>query len=215
MYTMDKNLFYNDLKKKIITEEIPPGTWLVERDLSIKYNISRTPVREVLRRLVSDGLMEMIHGKGYSVVVLSLERIVEIFQAREAVEGKAAYLSCIKGSEEFFNRIHELRKKLELLDHTVDTAAVVDLGQQLHDTIVEACNNSFLIEFYNKLKNFSHLIRNIAKSSIAFEEKSKKSHLILIRFLEQRDAEKSEACLHSHLRNSCSLLIKTFYKDLI
>jgi DNA-binding GntR family transcriptional regulator len=67
----------------------------VEREKSEKYSISRTPVREILRPFVSDGFIELQQGKGYSVIQLSLERIVKVFQAREAVEGMVAYLSCL------------------------------------------------------------------------------------------------------------------------
>jgi DNA-binding GntR family transcriptional regulator len=93
-YTMNKNELYKELKSKIFDEDISPGTWLVERELCDQYSLSRTPVREILRVLVSDGLITLEPTKGYSVRKLSFEEIVEIFHARESVEGMAARLSC-------------------------------------------------------------------------------------------------------------------------
>ena len=58
---------YKDLKRRIIEEDLRPGDVLVERDVSLNYNVSRTPAREALRQLVSDGLVVLIRGRGYSV----------------------------------------------------------------------------------------------------------------------------------------------------
>jgi DNA-binding GntR family transcriptional regulator len=101
------------------------------------------------------------------------------------------------------------------VDLTTDTAPGVKIGRKLHDSIVEACNNPVLIEFYNKLKNLAYLTRNITKKSVDIEKESKNAHLNLMVAIEQRDEKKSEACLRSHLRTTCSLLVKTFYEELI
>ena len=73
---MTKEETYQELKKRIIDEELAPGQWLVEKDISDDFGISRTPVREIFRRLTSDGLLELKPTKGYLVRKLNLEEIV-------------------------------------------------------------------------------------------------------------------------------------------
>src|SRR5690554_1887708 len=100
---------YEDLKAKISKEEFLPGEILVERDLCEIYKISRTPIREVLWKLVSDGLIEKVSNKGYRVKELTLENIFEIFQARESIEGMAVRLACQKGDSDFLSKIKQLQ----------------------------------------------------------------------------------------------------------
>ncbi|UCD82561.1 MAG: GntR family transcriptional regulator [Desulfobacterales bacterium] len=205
---MDKDRVYNKIKEKILTEELPPGQWLVEREISEKFQISRTPVRELLRRLVSDGLVSLEPSKGYYVRKLSIEEIIEIFQAREAVEGQAARLSCIKGDELFFNHIATLKRQFEQLDITKDSSSGIAKGTELHDAIINAANNSVLSEFYQKLKNLNGLIRNITKKSIDIENQSKKGHLALTQAILDKDPEKSGQSMREHLSNTCRLLME-------
>ncbi len=144
---MRKEETYQELKKRIIDEELAPGQWLVEKDISDDFGISRTPVREIFRRLISDGLLELKPTKGYLVRKLNLEEIVEILQAREAVEGTAARLCCLRGDGNFFSRIDELREMSEQIDIEKDTTLGVITGRELHDTIVDAASNALLSEF--------------------------------------------------------------------
>ncbi|MGB6607614.1 MAG: GntR family transcriptional regulator, partial [Atribacterota bacterium] len=99
----NKNTIYKKLKKEIISGKLLPGSVLVEREISNEYSISRTPVREILWRLASDGLLEQEPSGGYIIRKISLEEIFNIFQSREAIEGMAARLSCQKGDDNFFS----------------------------------------------------------------------------------------------------------------
>jgi DNA-binding GntR family transcriptional regulator len=120
---MDKDGVYQTIKEKILNEELAPGQWLVEREISEKFQISRTPVRELLRTLVSGGLVSLEPSKGYYVRKLSIEEIIEIFQAREAVEGAATRLACLRGDDSFFTHITKLKSQFEKLDIPSDSSA--------------------------------------------------------------------------------------------
>ncbi|HCJ94023.1 MAG TPA: GntR family transcriptional regulator, partial [Sphaerochaeta sp.] len=87
---MKKNEVFEDLRNRIVSGEFAPGDWLVERELSEMYGISRTPIREVLGKLSNLCIVEMQSSKGYQVKRLNLAEIIEIFNAREAIEGISA-----------------------------------------------------------------------------------------------------------------------------
>ena len=207
---MKKETAYKDLKQRILREELAPGQWLVERDISQDYEISRTPVREILRILVTDGIVTLEPSKGYLVRKLNLEEIVEIFQAREAIEGTAARLSCIKGDESFFSRIAELGEQFENLDIREDGSSGVAIGNELHDAIIEAANNKLLSEFYQKLRNLLTLIRNITKKSVEIEMNSQNGHLAITKAVQERNEIKSEQCMREHLITTCRSLIQSY-----
>jgi len=207
---MKKEVAYQDLKQRILREKLAPGQWLVERDVSRDYKISRTPVREILRMLVTDGIVTLEPSKGYLVRKLNLEEIVEIFQAREAIEGTAARLSCIKGDESFFSRIAELGEQFEHLDIKKDSYLGVVTGNELHDAIVEAANNKLLSEFYQKLRNLSTLIRNITKKSVEIEMNSRNAHLTITKAVQERNEIQSEQCMREHLITTCRSLIQSY-----
>ncbi len=207
---MKTNDVYQNLKQKIIQEELLPRQWLVERELSEQYGISRTPVREVLRKLVADGFLESKPAKGYVVKELSLKEIIETFQAREAVEGMLVKFACQRGDEQFFERVAELRRQLEELGIDRNEKAGVVIGSELHDLIAETAKNSVLFEFYQKLKNLAAITRNITKKSVNIEHHSKDEHLELMKAIEAKDSEKGEQCMRKHLRETCRRLVEEY-----
>lgn len=209
-----KNTIYKELKAKIMSGKLLPGSSLVEREISDEYNISRTPVREILWRLVSDGLLEQEPSRGYIIRKISLEEIFDIFQSREGIEGMAARLACQKGDDNFFSNIKRIRKRIKEIDIEKNCQESVVVGRNLHDLIITTANNNFLSEFYNKLRNITALTRNITRKSVSIEKKSKELHLAIINALEEKDEEKSEYCMREHLRTTCQLMVNHFYPSL-
>ncbi|MBN2396416.1 MAG: GntR family transcriptional regulator [Candidatus Atribacteria bacterium] len=210
----NKNTIYKGLKKEIMSGKLLPGSNLVEREISNEYSISRTPVREVLWRLASDGLLEQESTGGYIVKKISLEEIFNIFQTREAIEGMAARLACQKGDDNFFSNIKELGERIKEIDIEKKSQEGVFFGRKLHDLIIATANNVFLLEIYNKLRDLAALTRNITKKSVLIEKKSQESHLLIINSLEEKDEEKSEYYMREHLRITCRMMVDCFYPNL-
>lgn len=207
---MKKEEVFEDLRLRIIKGDLLPGQWLVERELSEMYRISRTPVREKLRKLANLGIVELQPSKGYQVKKLSVEEIIEIFHAREAVEGECARLACLSDSPNFLKKIDELAEQLQAIDISADSAQGVAVGQKLHNLVMETANNRYLAEFYHKLMNLAALTRNMSKNSPLIEEHSKNDHLKILAALRERDVEKSEEYMREHLRSTCNALVKNY-----
>jgi len=208
-----KHTIYQEIKKKITSGEISPGTTLVERDICNKFGISRTPIREILWHLTSDGLVKKDASGGYIVRKISIDDIINIFQSREAIEGIAARLACAKGDDQFYSDIKKIKGVLEKIDIEKYPQDGVRYGTKLHDAIIRASNNPFLSEFYKKLRTISVLTRNISQRSVDIEKKSLEFHLAIINALEQRDEEQAEYFVREHLRTTCRLLIDGFFPN--
>jgi DNA-binding GntR family transcriptional regulator len=210
---VSKEEVYQNLKRRLVSEKLRPGDWLVERELGDRYGLSRTPIREILRRLANEGLVEMLPGKGYMVKRLSAAEIAAIFQAREAIEGEAARLACASTEVGFWRELHDIRSELERTNATADPAAGVTLGWRLHQAIVQAAGNFLLEEFYHKLQNYAALTRNITRKSAEIEAASRTEHLEILRAMERRGGEEAERTMRAHLRNTSRRLLSSFFGD--
>lgn len=209
---MTKQEILEDIREKILTEYYPQGAALVERDLCEHYHISRTPIREILWTLVSDGIVEQRPSKGFAVVTLDLEQIFEIYQAREAVEGMAARIACERAPAIHIRKLTELRDELESL--VITTANIDDgprIGRLMHKEIIDASSNKLLREIYVKLGYLSALTTNIAKQSLNTEIASRKHHLAIMNAVITGDVQKSGEYMSEHLKVSCRNVIEMLY----
>jgi len=204
-----------DLQQRIISEEFLPGSWLVERDLSSEYGLSRTPIREILNKLVILGLISVQKNRGYQVRQFSFQDVVEIFNARRAIEGACARSACFSKSPDMDARIKELREKLENLDIEKDGGSkAIAVGNEVHDYLIELAGNRYLKEFTFKLSSLMKLTRNLTKNRASIEENSRQDHLKILDALEKRDADLCEQLMDQHLNNTVKALAGTYLTSL-
>ena len=209
---MKKEAVYIDLKNRISCEEVLPDQWLVERDLCQSYGISRTPIREILQKLVNEGLVVFVSGKGYQIKRLSAEEIVAVFKFRAALEGYAVRMACQNPSPLFLKRIEEIKGKLTSLsavDHPEETQ---ELGRKLHDTIIDNTDNFLFKESNDKIRNYNLMITNITKKRASIEEHSRESHLKILNAIQSCDAEAAERFMKEHLQDTLELIYKNYLK---
>ena len=212
---MTKTEVLLDLQQRIISEEFLPGAWLVERDLSSEYGLSRTPIREVLNKLVLLGLITVQQNRGYQVRQFSFQDVVEIFNARRAIEGACARYACFTKAPDIDVRIQELRAKLLGLDIDKDGGSkAIAVGNEVHDYLIELAGNRYLKEFTYKLSSLMKLTRNLTKNRTAIEENSRQDHLKILDALEKRDADLCEQLMDQHLSNTCKALADTYLTSL-
>lgn len=209
-----KEIAYRDLFTKIQTGELQPGEWLVEREMCQKYNISRTPMREIYWRLENDGLLVQTPGKGFQVKQLNLQEIIEIFQAREAVEGISALIVSNLQDENFFVEIKDLKEQLLNIKPEDLQVKGPQLGAKMHELIINRANNSLLIDFNKKLHNLYSLTVNITKKYSEIESESRDSHISIMEAIESRDGKLAEILIREHLRKTCLEVTKRFYPNI-
>jgi DNA-binding GntR family transcriptional regulator len=212
---MEKNSIYEDLKLQIAQEKLVPGQWLIERELCETYKISRTPMREILWKLTVDGFLEQEANRGFVVRRLGLEQIFEIFQTREAIEGMAARLACLKGGETFRSILREIKNKIARTNIESDPAAGIALGRELHRAIMETAQNRIMADINKRLANMTVLTANITKRSPAIEKASAEAHLNIINAVLEQDQEKAEKMMREHLRETCQHLVEQFYPGML
>src|SRR5512139_1634852 len=211
----DKSRVYEDIRQQIIEEKLAPGQWLLERELCQTYGMSRTPIREILWKLTADGFAEQEANRGFIVRRLGLEQIFEIFQTREAIEGMAARLACLKGGESFRSTLREINKKIGKTNIESDPTAGIALGRELHKAIMDAAQNGIMTDINKRLSNMTVLTANITKRSPSIEKASAEAHLNIINALLEQDQDEAEKMMREHLRETCRHIVSQFYPGML
>lgn len=146
---------YDRLRRDIVGGELAPGTALVELPLAQRYGISRTPVREALRRLEHDGLVER-HDRGLRVRATSPERVLEIYEVRIALEGIAARSAAEKRSTYDLARLRAAADAMRATG-TDDPRAMAAANLRFHEALWASGHNATLIELLDRLQ--AHVAR--------------------------------------------------------
>ena len=122
-----KDLVYLELKHKILTGEIVSQTRLMEIDLSEKMNVSRTPIREAIKRLADDGLVKVEPRRGAYVANISIKDMLDVFEVREDMEGFAAKLAAERITDEEKAELRYRVQPLILIPYSVSPMAFIFL----------------------------------------------------------------------------------------
>jgi DNA-binding GntR family transcriptional regulator len=196
---------YESIRSKIIEGSFKPGEALPEESLSRKLNVSRTPVREALIRLQSEGLVKIIRNRGAFVREISFKDIAEIFEMRILLEGYASY-SCIGHID--VKKIEKLRSQLEnMLDNKYSLQKISHLGMQLHYLIRDYCGNSRLQNFISTIDSQILWVRSFAYRIPGRTIKSLIEHIALANALIDGDKEKSKEKMTQHLKNTLAEIL--------
>jgi DNA-binding GntR family transcriptional regulator len=189
------------LREAIISGEIAAGEKLNEPRLAEQFKVSRGPLREAIRRLVAMRLVRHVPHQGASVVTLDLESIMELYEVREALEGKAAGLAAQNMSDK---QITKLRELLEMHRHHHESNAGEYMQAEgdfdFHYQIIKGSGNKMLA---NQLCNeLYHLIRMFRYQTSRVGTRSNRAlieHEQLIDAIEQRDPQMAETMMRRHI----------------
>lgn len=189
------------LREAIVTGQILPGEKLNEPKLAKQHSVSRGPLREAIRRLVSMGLVEHKPHVGASVIPLEVNRVIELYEVREALEGMAASLAATHMSEE---GIGELKQLLELhRQHYQDNSGEYMQAEgdfDFHYLIIKGSGNALLTQ--QLCNELYHLIRMFRFQTSRFKARSNRAlveHEQLIYAIENRDAALAEMLMRRHI----------------
>jgi DNA-binding GntR family transcriptional regulator len=153
---------YTDLKNMASYFDIKPDEKLNEARMAKKLGASRTPLREALNRLVSEGFLTFSKGRGFSCRSLNVDQILGLYQAREAVEGKIVELAIQRASRPALENIRDTLNNSENHYHQAsDAKDLVGLDEHFHMAIAELSENAELIRILNNLNDRVRFVRTI------------------------------------------------------
>lgn len=195
---------YSELRQQIVNRSIPPGSKLSESLLSRKWNVSRTPIREVLRRLESEGLVTSHRYKGVMVNLITLEDVEQLYPIRIYLEGLAGKLATpiISGAQEKLRALEKLCREMEVLSKKKDIEGYIAKNNEFHYYIWHSCGNRWLIKILENLT--SQVNRFIVKALHVPHriDKSVREHWDIYEKLRMGDSKKVERAVQSNHRRA-------------
>jgi len=201
---------YKILKDQIINEELKPGERLLDEKLASEFGVSRTPVREALTRLSSEGLIEITPRSGMYVKRLSRKDVEEIYEIRKVLEGLAARQATPIIDDKELNQLSLLLNKAQRSLDSDDRQICIDLDIRLHDAILKNCQNSRLTSIMNNLNTLIHVFRvRVARN----KEKARQAlieHEAILKAIKVRDADKAEKMMMEHIEKSKKYIFSYF-----
>lgn len=193
-----KNIAYHNLRDAILTWKLPPGSPIVEQEISDQLGISRTPVREALKLLEAEGLVKVIPQRGTFVSELSTQDVEEIFALRESLEVMALKVAIGNIPSD---QLTKLESYLSSLTSDSPPEQFFESDRMLHDIIVNHGGNERLAHFLDSLNVQVERIRRISAERPNRLDLSMREHLGILRAIRARDWNAAESELRQHIRN--------------
>jgi DNA-binding GntR family transcriptional regulator len=194
------------LRDLIVEGVLMPGERVPERQLCERFGISRTPLREALRFLASEGLVDLEHNRGARVSRLTPESVDEMFQVMEVLEGLAGRLAATRASEAQIALIEELQQQMVAHHARGELAGYFRPNQRIHECIIEAAGNPILTNIYRALGVRIRRARYMANLSPERWDQAVAEHEQILAALKDRDGIKLEQLLRAHLRHKAQVV---------
>lgn len=146
-----RDVVFNTLRQAILTGELKPGERLMEIHLADKLGVSRTPIREAIRKLELEGLVTMIPRRGAEVAQITEKNLKDVLEVRRALDALCAELACDRINQEEKQQLKEACSAFEAATKTRDAKIIAQADVALHDIIVAATGNQRLIQLIHNL----------------------------------------------------------------
>ncbi len=199
---------YENLRYRIITNELSAGQQLYEKELMQTYKIGRTPLREIFQELQRNGLIEIIPKLGTRVVTLDLRILRETIQLRRELEGLAAELAALNIESEQLEKMQGLLESAaEIKDNSLDALKrLSDLDMEFHRIIYAASDNRQLKEMIESLLyKMSMYWFQVGFSAVEFREQFEELEALFIA-IKQRDRQEAKHIMKQHIDHFTRLI---------
>lgn len=208
-----RDVVFNTLRQAILTGELKPGERLMEIHLADRLGVSRTPIREAIRKLELEGLVTMIPRRGAEVAQITEKSMNDVLEVRRAVDALCAELACERITSQ---ALDELKLACEAFEAAVKTGDVKQIAQAdvaLHDIIVQATGNQRLIQLVNTLSEQMYRYRFEYIKDFSQHERLVEEHRIIYESLVKKDKETACNAAKEHIDNQKKAIIKQIRLD--
>ncbi len=196
-----RDVVYNTLRQAILRGELKPGERLMEIQLANKLGVSRTPIREAIRKLELDGLVLMIPRKGAEVADISEKSLLDVLVVRKALEELSVKLACEKISKAQITELKQAAEEFKKILKSNDITQIAEADVRFHDVIYIATDNQKLIQLLNNLgeQMYRYRIEYLKRPQVY--PQLVEEHEEIIRQIEKRAKEQAAEIVCRHIDN--------------
>lgn len=196
-----RDVVFNTLRQAILRGEMEPGERLMEIQLAQKLGVSRTPIREAIRKLELEGLVIMIPRKGAEVAHITEKDMRDVLEVRCTLEELAVLLACKNVNAEHIAALKAANKVFEMAIVSKDVVNIVEADVKFHDAIYAMTNNDRLIQIINNLREQMYryrleYVKDARTHSILISE-----HNDIIKNISEKDILAAQDVMRHHIRN--------------
>jgi DNA-binding GntR family transcriptional regulator len=205
-------IVYNAIKELIIKDELKPGTLLVERRLAEYLDLSRTPVREALRKLEASGFVEFIPNSGVFVSHIKIEDIIEIYELREGLDAIAVRLCTQRINDDIIQELESnvLNSEQEFIGN--DYLKYLEYDMAFHEVYIREAKNQRLKDILYMLLDQIKRIANLTIGDAERVTTSIQQHKGIIEAMKQQDTARAEQLARDHMTSVKEYHINRLYK---
>jgi DNA-binding GntR family transcriptional regulator len=191
---------YNELRQRIVNGQLKSGERLREVELASLLGVSRTPVREAIKRLESEGFASYVSSRGAVVTELTPEQAVEFYAMREILEGAAAR----------FAAQHAYPAEIQMLEYLLeaerqlgeDPEEQANLNRKFHGSIYGMAHNRYLLAVLTKARDYMVLLHKTAYFAPGRAESAYREHVAIVDAIRRGDAQAAEEAARAHIREA-------------
>ncbi|MEK7736379.1 MAG: GntR family transcriptional regulator, partial [Pseudomonadota bacterium] len=195
------------LRDKITFGELAPGMRLTERVLCEELKVSRTPLREALKTLASEGLVELLQNRGAMVTPMTLADTAQTFEVLSVLEGLAGELACARADVTAVAELRQLHERMRACYQLGDREGYFELNQAIHAQLFLLSGNPVLASTHDKLNLRLRRARYFANVSQSRWDRAMQEHDLIIEALEAGNGKRLRALMEEHIRNKCDVVI--------
>lgn len=191
---------YRQIKEKIVTVQMMPGTVIRESELMDNLRLGRTPIREALKRLQTENLVDVVPRRGLFVADITITDLQQIYEVRVEVESLCARLAAERFTRENLVEMQQLVAEYRVADRS-DKVWVIQHDRQLHELLARSAGNKFLYHDFEQYYNLSVRIWHLALSRIHVDDINVVAHIDILAAIETGDCQKAEGRMREHIKH--------------
>ncbi len=202
-----REIVFEHLREAILKGQLRPGERLMEMQLADEMGVSRTPVREAIRKLELEGLVIMIPRRGAYVADLSIKDVAETFEIRSALEGLAASLAAERITPEETEEMERILVRIGAAIEEDDTQQIVALDEEYHNLLYKASRNDRLMQILNNLRE---QIQRFRVTTLGMPGRGRgvlQEHRKITEAISERNAELAHKLALEHMENAENTLM--------
>lgn len=209
-----REIVFETLREAIINGHLKAGERLMEVQLAEELGVSRTPVREAIRKLELEGFVVMIQRKGAYVADLSTKDIADVFEIRSALESLAAALACERITDEELEELEHLLIKVNQCTENNDLEKLVEVDTQFHDVLYRASRNERLAQIINNLREQIQRFRKISMGAPGRMRETLKEHKLLVEAIAERNVDLARTLAQEHIENAENRMMEAIREEM-
>jgi DNA-binding GntR family transcriptional regulator len=201
---------YEQLRAMLLDLRLPPGCVVNEQSLAGELGLGRMPVHEALARLASDRFLTVLPRRGTVVAPITLDDVLHLFEAREAIECGAAHIAARRATDDDITALRELISTADLARASTSTEEYLLADYEIHSFLVRLIKNSILEEAVERLLLHNLRFWRFYFSTRAVQPGTMLSHSDLLAGMRSRDSEQAARAMREHISASRGMLQSLF-----